>query len=857
MEDLSLQFQGAGNTALLICVWAAVTAALVCYGIVMLARGRKRMGLISLSAALGLLWAALLVDAAIRYSRRDRRSAGRVMLAWAILAAATAAAAALYVATGEASAAIMCALGIQVAAAVGVFYAAVYAYLGTARLAGLMVLRCAAIASLMLILFKPAISCRPSGDELKPPLPILVDRSGSMSVADEPNAPDRYQHALGLLGAQRRRIERTFRPQWHHFATSLDKAGSLKELSALQPRGAGTDIAAALTVAAAKYGRGSIPGVILISDGIHNSPSSAADAAVEAGVPVFVLAVGSRGRGSAGRPNIELLTADAPLEVTKNNTATITVRAKVTGISNPPGVQLFEEGNAQPLAVEPLAGERQGPFMQAKLTWTPRDDAQAGSVRKLRLAIAPHAAEADDLKADNEIRLHVLVGEPQIRVLYVEGTIRPEFKFLRRALDSDPNVQFMALVRISGKRFWAQGSFGGVKLMQLPTSQKDFKLFDVLLMGDLDSTFWGQARLAAIKKFVNDGGGLMMIGGSGSFGAGGYGGTDLEDVLPVVMGPRSQKAEPTAFVPQLTAAGQRHPIFAGISGYFFGPGGAAPKSGLAALPKLNGCVRVVRAKSGTTLAVHPTRQNDAGPLVIMAAQRFGAGRSVAFTADTTWKWYMPLAGLGADSPYHRFWGQTIRWLANVKTKRRKATPAAILRLDRSHIQTGQAAGLLSKVRTADGTPPADVQVSCTVSLHKKVIDTLPLAAGPEAGTYEATYRPPRDGNYTLRIIARGKDGKILGADSLPLLVRPRSSELENTDRNDRLLREIARRSDGAYEDIARLPELLDVILARQKGMAAPRPTVRRHRLYNFPVLFVLFVALVTAEWLLRHKWQLH
>ena len=712
----------------------------------------------------------------------------------------------------------------------------------------------------MLILFKPAISCRPSGDELKTPLPILVDRSGSMSVADEPNTPSRYQHALGLLGAQRRRIERTFRPQWHHFASSLNAAGSLKELSDLQARGEGTDstdIAAALGQAASKYGRENTPGVILISDGIHNSPTSASDAAVEAGVPVFVLAVGSRGRAAAGRPNIQLLTAEAPLEVVKNNTATITVRAKVTGISNPPGVQLFEEGNAQPLAVEPLGPAPQGPFMQAKLTWTPRDDAQASSIRKLRLVIPPHATEADDLRADNETRLHVLVAEPQIRVLYVEGTIRPEFKFLRRALDSDPNVQFMALVRISGKRFWAQGSLGGVKLTRLPTTEKDFKLFDVLLMGDLDSTFWGQARLAAIKKFVNDGGGLMMIGGGGSFGPGGYGGTDLEDVLPVVMGARSQKQEPAAFVPQLTAEWQRHPIFEGISGYFFGPGGAGPKDDLTPLPKLNGCVRVIRAKSGTTLAVHPTRQNDAGPLVVLAAQRFGAGRSVAFTADTTWKWYMPLSGLRADSPYHRFWGQTIRWLANVKTKRRKATPAAILRLDRSHIQSGQTVRLLSKVRPADGATPADAQVSCAISRDNKLIETLPLAAGRDTGTFEASYRPPRDGNYTLRITARGADEKILGTDSLPLAVRPRSSELENTDRNDRLLREIARRSGGAYEDIARLPELLDVILARQKGMAAPGPLITWHRLYNFPVLFVLFVALVTAEWLLRHRWQLH
>ena len=75
-------------------------------------------------------------------------------------------------------------------------------------------------------------------------------------------------------------------------------------------------------------------------------------------------------------------------------------------------------------------------------------------------------------------------------------------------------------------------------------------------------------------------------------------------------------------------------------------------------------------------------------------------------------------------------------------------------------------------------------------------------------------------------------------------------------RNEDLRRAIADDTDGRCEDIVYLPELIGHIIEQQKGRAAPGPQTQIFRLYDFTALFLLFVALLTVEWILRRNWQL-
>jgi uncharacterized membrane protein len=830
MANVSLEFQAARDPALTIVLLAAIAAVLVVWGARQLVMGDRRHGLMSLCAgAFGLAGAVAIV----------LTDSGGLWLA--LLAG-------------------------QVALAIGVFYSMVYGYLGRGRLAGLMALRCAAILALMLLLFKPAlsVSASPAGD--RPRLAILVDRSGSMATTDELNLPDRYHQCTAMLQAQQQRIGRNFTPLWYHFARSAGQVKSLDALAGMSAGGQGadgTDLARAIRAASGQGDSRDLAGIVILTDGIHNAAENVMDAAIEARVPIYAVAVGSASDKLSARRNVELTAIDAPLEAVANNVTTITVSVLVSGFATVPlELQLVEQGATTPVDTKRLWTDQNVATLKSELKWTPKDDpaGAAGGVRKLRVAVPANAAEAS--ADDNAGELHVLLTEPRVRVLYVEGSMRPEYKYLKRLLMGDPNIRFLSLVRVAGNRFWAQGGAGAASLDRLPETEGDFKLFDVIILGDLDRTFVSREQMAQLRKFVNDGGALLMLGGHNSFGPGGYAATDVEAVLPVTCGPRSQPQETTPFIPQLTAAGESHPIFAGVAPFFFGPAGRKPDDKLPRLEPLLGCVTVPAPKPGASvLAIHPTRQIDGQPLVVVAVQRFGAGRSAAFTADTTWQWDPPMRGLGRESPYERFWCQLIRWLANVETKSREAKPAVMIRPDKSFIRIGQGGvKVVALVQDDRGRPAENSQVTLTITPAAGAGNPETLPMSPRAGEklFEAEYTPTRDGRFKLEAVAVDAAAQRLGADSQQLIVMPFSAEADRLGRNDGLLEMLADKTRGRKVDISGLPDLIDSIVRRMKdrGQLDEPAAASITPLFNFPVLFIAFVALLTTEWLLRRQWHL-
>ena len=74
----------------------------------------------------------------------------------------------------------------------------------------------------------------------------------------------------------------------------------------------------------------------------------------------------------------------------------------------------------------------------------------------------------------------------------------------------------------------------------LPSSPEEWKKFDVIIIGDLDSSFLKRPEMEAIEQRVAEGAGLIMIGGQNSFGPGGYKGTPIEKALPVTVGDAGQ-----------------------------------------------------------------------------------------------------------------------------------------------------------------------------------------------------------------------------------------------------------------------------------------------------------------------------
>ncbi len=870
---ISLNFRGTGNVSLLAVLMGAVALVVIAWGLAHLFRGRRRYGLLCLAGGLGPagLVPALVVDAAVGVAAGDRRRARRAVLAAAAMSGVTlgALAAVPVAAPGAEGLATVAALILSgLLGAMGLFYASVYAWLGTGRMAALMVLRGLAVLALVAILFKPALVLPRSVDARRPYLAVVVDRSGSMATFDEPSTPSRYQRAMQMLLAQQRRIEGMFRPAWYHFAEAFRTAGSLRSLSGLTPAGPGTegtDIASALRDAAGDFRPDELAGVVLLTDGRDNVSTGHAvrQAAAESPVPVYPVAVGSDRQGPVGRRNLAIEAVDAPLEALVDNVTTIRATVGITGY---PGrffrLRLLDAADGRQLASTEVSTPASAGRVEAELSWTPappRGEGSKSGVRALELELDADPGEGE--VADNVSPLHVLLAQPRLRVLYVEGSMRPEYRALRRTLMTDRNVELLGLVRTSGNRFWAQGSLDGQTLHGLPGSEEDFARFDVLILGDLDKTFLeaGDAgRMDRIARWVREGGGLLMLGGGNSFGPGGYGGTAIEDVLPVRTGTRRAEQELTPLVPELTAEGLEHPVLRGVTRFLPGPGDRRPASDAPTLPELRGCVTVPRAKpAAKVLLVHPSRRNEQGPLTVLAVQPFvGEGRSAALTADTTYLWDRPMRARGLETPYAAFWGQLVRWLAGVESRAGRASPSLVLRPSRTHLRLGEQARLLVRLAGVEDRPEA-ARVVCEV-----VPAGDPDARASEVelrrtapGLYAADWSPERSGVHRLRARAVEVDGERIAEDEIAVTVAERSPESQAVALDAELLRSLAEASGGRYVRLEALPELIDRLAETAGGAGVGEPT-RRVRLYHFPALLGALIVLLTAEWILRRRWQL-
>ena len=185
------------------------------------------------------------------------------------------------------------------------------------------------------------------------------------------------------------------------------------------------------------------------------------------------------------------------------------------------------------------------------------------------------------------------------------------------------------------------------------TTEELAERFDVIVLSDLpaDSLLLPRAvlvngerrpnRLRSVADFVQQGGGLLMIGGFMSFagfeGRARYGSTPLAAVLPVDISNHDDRIEEPAGVHPVVA--QSHPILDGIIGEW---------------PHFLGYNRFT-AKAGSQVVL--TAGED--PFLVVGEQ--GAGRVAAFASDCSPHWGSP--EFVAWRHYATFWSQTTAWLA--------------------------------------------------------------------------------------------------------------------------------------------------------------------------------------------------
>ena len=292
-------------------------------------------------------------------------------------------------------------------------------------------------------------------------------------------------------------------PAWEFFPRSEFPVG---DFSASVDRDE-TDIQSALQSALAQVGEGRQGKILLISDGNENRGDAFRIVPLlrSRGVPIWVLPIHpSRGKN-------EVYLSDLVLPQQVDSAESFEVRAAVESLQDASArVRLLRDGVVQSeRQVRLSSGTNWVSFLQNL-----RD--QGNHTYELLVE------SAEDTFAENNLLQGIVNVKGPPRALYLHAQESPQ-RFFSNALA----VQGYSVVESTPE--------------QLSLSLPELSAFDLLVLDNVPAYHLSQSKMEAIEKYVRDlGGGLIVIGGSQSYGAGGYYRTPLERILPVEMRPPSR-----------------------------------------------------------------------------------------------------------------------------------------------------------------------------------------------------------------------------------------------------------------------------------------------------------------------------
>ncbi|MBC8236590.1 hypothetical protein H8E77_44155, partial [bacterium] len=525
----------------------------------------------------------------------------------------------------------------------------------------LIAFRAMALMIIVFCLLKPFITIPQTNPE-DSYLLVLVDDSKSMQISDCAENKSRIEVARDLLLNPQQglihQLTKKFKTRLFAFSSDSNRISITDSLDA---DGDYTDIPNSLAEALEDLKGVPLSGTVLISDGADKSGEDIAKIGFrlrERKVPVHTVGIGS----TEGVKDLELVRVDAPQKVEENYPVEIWITVRRTGYpSRKVNVTLNQEGRE--LKKQQVDLDRKHQSRRISMKFIPRTP----GTHKYTVKVHPEPDEI--IQQNNETKFLLKVSaSKKAKILYVEGYPRWEFKFIRRHLENDPNIQLTARVITAPNTIWGLGKISGEgKFEMYPETQEELFSYDGIIWGNIDASQFSPQQLKYTADFVKTrGGGFLMLGGSRSLGSGDYINTPIAKMLPVELEPGERNSEfgfrSSEFEFKLTPEGKNEPMLS------LNTDTAKNNTRWRAMPTLKSYSPVKRAKPGATvLAIHPDDKNEFGRRILIAIQNYGAGKSMVFTPNSSWRWHM----LGDDDSHEKFWRQVAKWLTTTPKERIK------------------------------------------------------------------------------------------------------------------------------------------------------------------------------------------
>jgi uncharacterized membrane protein len=738
-------------------------------------------------------------------------------------------------------------LGLAALAAVALAWRGLRGETRPGRRAALLGLRAVSAALAVFLLAEPAIELLQTA-RVRNRFAVLVDGSRSMAFPTEPDGPARSAAAAAFLSEHRRELEALSDRvdlEWYAFGEDVAPTDAAEATRGIAPKAGRTDLMAALRGAAGGAGGSTrkLAGVLVVSDGADNARLAEglgpeARAEVKAlGVPVNAVAVG---RSAPRDLAVERVAVDDFAFVRSTVTVEATLRAR--GFADE-DVQVVLRREGVVVASAKVRLERGKDRYTVPLSFAP--DQTGTFVFTVATPVLPGEAVVE-----NNTRSFVLrVIRDRVRVLLVAGRPSWDVRFLRGLLKQDPNVDLVSFFILRSNSD-EPGPQSELSLIPFPVQEifgEQLRTFDaVLFVNFAYAPYRGleiERFLPNLRDYVRNGGGLAMVGGEQSFGDARYGQTPLADVLPVAPIDGTTLFEGEAKL-RLTPEGRRHPLSS------LAPGDPQNEAAWAALPAPS-AVNLTRAlppgQGAAVLLDVPSVSVGGRPAPLVAVREVGAGRTLAVTTDSSWRWgFLAAEGGQGNRAYLKFWSSALRWLV-----RDPALAPVQVEPDAPAVEPGSPVGLSVSVRAPDWGPGAGRRVDAElVDEAGRSVARGQAVAGAD-GNARLELTPPGPGAYKIIAKSDARDGRPPEVATAAVAVRGAGPEDADAAPRPDLLNAIAEATGGAFEaipggDLPRLaladPEVVEI--GRRKSVP----------IWDRAWYLAALALTLAGEWVLRRRW---
>jgi uncharacterized membrane protein len=686
---------------------------------------------------------------------------------------------------------------------------------------------------------------------------VLVDASASLDLAESVGAETRAAQMQKALVAGNddaawvRALGEDFRLR---LMTAGSQTVSVPHFHGVKFDGTRSDFAR--TLMTLRSGGTNLAAVIVVSDG--NATDASAWKAEAKGAPIFTVLAGEK----APKPDLNI--EEATVATSPFEDAPVTITARVSGSGKATLQVLGEDKKAVATEKVTLNGN-------AAQTVRLRVPVAKPGVSFYRLELKGEDAKEATL-ANNTRLLAADRGAGPYRVLYVTGRPNWEYKFLRRAIAGDDDIQMPALVRIAKRepKFEWRGRAGesvnplfrgfGAKdgeeaqrydqpvIIRLgtkdakelsdgfPKAAEDFFAeFRAIILDDIEAQFFTQEQMNLIERFVSErGGALLMLGGQESFRDGGYDNTPIGRMLPVYL---DQAASGPAIGDarfNLTREGWLE------SWMRLRADREEDEKRLTSMAAFHSVNAAFSIKPGASILATVSDAQNSHPAVVV--QRFGEGRVGGMLIGDLWRW--GLHDEDSHKDMDRLWRQLMRWLV-VDVADAVGFTAEIDAADRERVKLA--------VRVKDRAFKANSDAIVKIEVTQPDGTKSQLFAEPslkEPGLFETDFFASKPGNYRATSTVEDAEKRTpLGTKAVGWTHDPLAVEFAKLEPNRDLMKRLAEETGGkmiTLSDIEKLPEML-------QNIRVPVEVTLATPLWHTPWVFAAILLLLLGEWALRRK----